>query len=107
MSDKQNHLWKVEDGETHWVSAQTREEALGYLLDMSGCATVEEYEEEHEPIVEWVDYTQPHRIRFDCPRDAELAMETLPKGSRLTIEVVIPANRLRDIEGGLVSSTVY
>lgn len=55
--------WKIEDGETHWVAAKTREGALQVVVKVFGMQNVEEYQRDFEPEVTALPYGQMLTVR--------------------------------------------
>lgn len=97
-------LFKIEDGETHYVSAYDHKDALQLMADAFFDGNLEEYKEDQEPTIEWADMTKPLRVSVSD----EVSFENdYPSGTHFEAHVVIPARLFNKLDRGIVSSTCY
>jgi len=98
-------VWVVDDGEKHWVVAETPEQAITMVASYTGYESLKEYKDElGEPKVEWADllkpiiinhdYDIPSRFRDDYPKEAKI---------KLTVEIM-PIEAARSMTGVICST---
>jgi len=89
------HIYLVEKGERDWVSAASEKEAIGYLANLHGYASADEYREDENPIVTPLLDSELLKVYQDTPfRDP-------------TPSVTKTCRQWADEREGIVASTSY
>ncbi len=107
------HVFKVEDGATHWVVARQPAHAIRLVAESFGFKDIGEYIRDQEPDTKRLERYETVEVRLDVdvPRDLyEHELEGLPKGTDVACSVVahVRAGDMADLgEPGVFCSSEY
>lgn len=98
-----NHVYEIDDGETHWIVAASEKESVQLLIDslMPGEYDADKYIEEFNP-----DIMIYQKEYLELRITEELNYPTnYPSGSEYYVR--IPKTKFKELPKGLIGSTIY
>lgn len=99
-------LFKITDGETHWVSAENWDEAFSLFFASMDYKSKDDYLKEHGEMPRIEICVEPHlRVTLEGPPTQRDIDERFPPGTAFCADV--PFESFNKLPKGLVCSTVF